>query len=83
MSNVRGLFFASLMVLIAIAAIAPSASAGNYGCTKGYCWSWCKNKDSGDWCYTTKGCKDDKNYVGCTYTSDCLESWECADKCGK
>lgn len=79
MFKTRGFFFATLLVLVGLAAVVPPAAA--YGCYKGYCYSWCDDKDSGSWCYTTKGKKLDEGWVGCTSPADCNEEWQCANTC--
>ncbi|KAJ6636271.1 Allergen Tha p 2 [Pseudolycoriella hygida] len=54
---------------------------GKYGCYLGYCWSWCYQRNSGHWCYTTKVQKNDKGWVQCKSSSECNENWQCAGEC--
>ncbi|KAJ6640778.1 hypothetical protein Bhyg_05710 [Pseudolycoriella hygida] len=51
------------------------------GCYKNYCWSWCKSRGSGNWCYTTRGKKWDRGWVKCSSPDECNEYWECANEC--
>lgn len=73
-------FLALLVVTVLTAVVVPSADA-QYGCYKGYCWSWCYEQGSGNWCYTTKGRKNDHGWIGCNSPADCSENWECANEC--
>merc|ERR1712048_729834 len=55
-------------------------SSENWGCHKGYCWSYCTNGLGGwPWCYTTP--RRGGDYKRCTRDSDCSCSWPCAGAC--
>lgn len=77
----RGFFLCALLALGFLAIFYVSPAAAQYGCYKGYCWSWCGDKESGSWCYTTKGRKLDEGWVGCGSPADCNEEWQCANTC--
>lgn len=71
----------TLVVLTVLAAIviSPSEAAG---CYKGFCWSWCESKESGKWCYTTRGKKGDGGWIGCdSIFADCREDYQCGGVC--
>lgn len=55
-----------------------------FGCHNGYCWSYCtaalEGKDN-EWCYTTKGKSQDRDYVSCSQDSECNGCWKCAGPC--
>ncbi len=76
----EGLILA-LLVLTVLATVVIPPTTAEFGCYKGYCWSWCAEKGSGKWCYTTKGRKNDEHWVGCSSPADCNENWECANAC--
>lgn len=73
--------FTAFIVLSVLATVIVPSAEGAYGCYKGYCWSWCNDRKTGEWCYTTKGRRHDNGWVGCTSPSDCNENWECANEC--
>ena len=58
-----------------------------YGCHKGYCWSYCSGAGTllfgitKEWCYTTMGRSQDHKYVKCTSDDDCDACWKCAGPC--
>ncbi len=74
----RGLFVCALLVILYLAAV---VTADDFGCYKGYCYSWCGNREEGSWCYTTKTEKNDEKWVGCSAASECKEQWQCANTC--
>lgn len=76
-----GFLFITLAVLIVLTSVAVPSTDAAYGCYKGYCWSWCNDRNTGDWCYTTKGVKNDNGWVGCNSPAECNENWECANEC--
>lgn len=61
--------------------------SGRYGCHKGYCWSYCTAAGTvlfgikNEWCYTTKGSTQDRNYIKCSSSSDCDACWKCGGPC--
>lgn len=77
----NGRFVLGFLVLSVLATVLIPPRAAKFGCYKGYCWSWCSDQSSGMWCYTTKGRKNDQNWVGCTSPADCDENWQCANEC--
>merc|ERR1712048_197475 len=57
-------------------------SSENWGCHKGYCWSYCTNGLGGwPWCYTTADGYNGGNYAYCRRDSDCECTWSCAGAC--
>lgn len=58
-----------------------------YGCHKGYCWSYCSGAGTllfgmtKEWCYTTKGRSQDRQYIKCTSNDECDACWRCAGPC--
>lgn len=68
------------VTFVALAVLAP-VFANQFECYKGFCTSWCNDENSGDWCYTTKGRKNDEGWVGCTSLADCDRNWECGGMC--
>lgn len=77
----EGILFVTLLVLTVLGTFGVSPVSAEHGCYKGYCWSWCSSPGSGNWCYTTRGRRDDQGWVGCTSPADCSEHWECANEC--
>lgn len=75
------IYVCTILVISVLAAIAVPPVSAQHGCYKGYCWSWCKDRNSGNWCYTTKGIRDDNGWVGCTSPAECNINWECANEC--
>lgn len=61
----------------------------DWGCEKGYCWSRCAGAGRAaksfinlyEWCYTTKGSSQDRNYVTCDKKEDCCSTWSCGGPC--
>jgi len=51
----------------------------NCGCIRGWCWSYCSF--GANWCYTTKGSSQDRNWVKCTKHRECMPDWHCAGAC--
>lgn len=76
-SKVSIVFF----VLVAVFALSGKVH-GDHGCHKGYCWSNCEGVVSGnEWCYTTKGYTQDKQYVKCSSNGECKADWRCGGFC--
>lgn len=52
---------------------------------KCYCWARCSGVLGGrkpkEWCWTTKGSSQDRNYVECSGPGDCDGCWKCAASC--
>jgi len=57
------------------------------GCYKGYCMSKCGwlqgllGKYNKEWCYTTKGRKNDRKWVTCQEHKHCRPDWSCGGHC--
>lgn len=60
------------------AVLIQASAAAHFGCWNEKCWTWCKNRNSGYWCYSTKG---DGNIVSCRAGFKCQETWDCASEC--
>ncbi|KAJ6643316.1 Allergen Tha p 2, partial [Pseudolycoriella hygida] len=80
-NNGRGFLLAFLVFTVIATVIIPEPVAAQVGCYKGYCWSWCGDRKSGSWCYTTKGRQNDEHWVGCSSPAECNENWQCANTC--
>lgn len=65
--------------LTTIIAKAADQSCREYGCHKGYCWTYCSI--GSQWCYTTKTYSQSYKYERCTEDSDCNGCWKCAGPC--
>lgn len=79
--NGQGFVLAFLLFTVIATVIVIQPVSAQSGCYKGYCWSWCGDQSSGSWCYTTRGRKNDENWVGCGSPADCNENWQCASTC--
>ncbi|KAF9574974.1 hypothetical protein EC968_004734 [Mortierella alpina] len=57
----------------------------NFGCSKGYCWSGCSSFGllpiNTEWCWTTRGSSQDRNYVRCSSDDECSNDWHCGGPC--
>ena len=64
-------------------------SDNEYGCHKGYCWSYCAGFGqmtvvslfARDWCYTGPSYSQSFKYGRCSSKADCNPRWKCAGSC--
>lgn len=77
--QVAGAILGAAGGLTTVISKAADQSCREFGCHKGYCWSYCSLGNQ--WCYTTRTYSQSYKYVSCSTDNDCNGCWKCAGPC--